>query len=160
MNKYQPHVFVVPEDDRNRQIANGFELHDSIDERRIQVMPPAGGWKKVLDTFTDEYIPHLRQNGCAHVVLLIDFDNQHNARHKQFSSSIPEDLRGRVFVIGAQKTPEDLKQSLNKRYEDIGQALADDCDRDASDVWGHGQLHHNESERVQLRETVWPVLRP
>jgi hypothetical protein len=29
VNRYKPHIYVVPEDDANRQIANGFLLHPS-----------------------------------------------------------------------------------------------------------------------------------
>jgi hypothetical protein len=43
MNKYRPHVIVIPEDDANRQIANGFLLHPAIATRAVGVMPPAGG---------------------------------------------------------------------------------------------------------------------
>jgi hypothetical protein len=35
MNRYQPHVFVLPEDDANRQLANGFLLDESLIVRRI-----------------------------------------------------------------------------------------------------------------------------
>ena len=46
MNKYAPHVYIIPEDDRDRQIAEGFVNHHEVDDRRIQVMPPAGGWRQ------------------------------------------------------------------------------------------------------------------
>jgi hypothetical protein len=41
----------LPEDDANRQIANGFLLNPYLNERAIQVLPIVGGWKKVLDEF-------------------------------------------------------------------------------------------------------------
>jgi hypothetical protein len=46
VNKYKPHIYVLPEDDANRQIANGFLLHESVDSRSIQVMPTTGGWTR------------------------------------------------------------------------------------------------------------------
>ncbi len=50
-NKYAPHVLVLPEDDANNDIANGFLRHDALDLRAIQVLPCAGGWGKVRDAF-------------------------------------------------------------------------------------------------------------
>ena len=41
VNVYNPHVLVLPEDDANRQIANGFLLEPSIKHRNIQVLTPA-----------------------------------------------------------------------------------------------------------------------
>lgn len=42
VNKHLPHVFVLPEDDANRQLANGFYLAESLDVRRMQVLQPPG----------------------------------------------------------------------------------------------------------------------
>ena len=50
MNKYVECVYVIPEDDADRQIADGFVLHPRVKEAPIQVLPPAGGWPKVLET--------------------------------------------------------------------------------------------------------------
>ena len=52
MNKQVPHVFVLPEDDANRQLANGFVLDGGLDGRRIQILEEAGGWMEVLNRFT------------------------------------------------------------------------------------------------------------
>jgi len=49
MNKYRPHVLVLPEDDANRQIANGFLLWPSLKDQNIQILPSAGGWTAVRD---------------------------------------------------------------------------------------------------------------
>jgi hypothetical protein len=60
-NKHKPHVIVLPEDDANRQIANGFLLDPSIKPRNIQVLNPAGGWGKVLDSFLEDHVAGLRK---------------------------------------------------------------------------------------------------
>lgn len=44
INKYKAHLLVLPEDDANRQMANGFILDPNLNERVIQVLPPVGGW--------------------------------------------------------------------------------------------------------------------
>jgi hypothetical protein len=74
INKYAPHVYVIPEDDADRQLADGFILHHAVKVQRIQVMPVAGGWPNVLKTFEDEYLQALRNNSHAHVVMVVDFD--------------------------------------------------------------------------------------
>ncbi|MGA2659008.1 MAG: hypothetical protein ABSH34_16015 [Verrucomicrobiota bacterium] len=55
VNKYRPHVYVLPEDDANRQLANGFLLHPDLLARNIQVLPEVGGWHEVLDHFKSDY---------------------------------------------------------------------------------------------------------
>ena len=62
INKYKPYIYVLPEDDANRQIANGILLHESVDFRSIQVMPTTGGWTRACDVFVDEYVPLMKNN--------------------------------------------------------------------------------------------------
>jgi hypothetical protein len=48
VDKYSPHVLVLPEDDANRQLANGFHLNtDWNRSRQMQVLAAAGGRTKV-----------------------------------------------------------------------------------------------------------------
>jgi hypothetical protein len=52
VNKYQPHVMVLPEDDANSRLAIGFQLQlDSAQLRQLDLLPVAGGWMEVLDLF-------------------------------------------------------------------------------------------------------------
>jgi len=53
VNVYRRHVMVLPEDDANGDIVNGFLLDPSLNERAIQVLPPAGGWANVFARFKD-----------------------------------------------------------------------------------------------------------
>jgi hypothetical protein len=158
MNKYAPHVYVIPEDDANRQIADGFVLHPRVKDMRIQVVPPAGGWPKVLKTFRDEYVPKLRAQPNTHVVILIDFDDQVEKRKADFEQEIPADFKARVFVMGSKHTPEILKKEAKRSLEDIGKSLADECDTGILALWGHEQLSHNDADRERLIETVMPFL--
>jgi hypothetical protein len=49
---------VLPEDDTNRRLANGFKLElDSNRQRQIQIDPVAGGWRAVLEHFVSDHIP-------------------------------------------------------------------------------------------------------
>lgn len=158
MNKFLKHVYVIPEDDADRQIAVGFVDHPQVKHTRIQVMPPAGGWTKVKDTFREEYLPRLRDYPGAHVVMLIDFDGQVEERKLDFEQSIPAEFRSRVFVIGSKDTPERLKKEAKQSFEKIGESLADECDADAVELWDREQLVHNRVDRLRLVETVKPFL--
>ncbi len=52
VNKNSPHVYVLPEDDANRQLANGFwQGLDWKRQRQMYVLPVAGGWREVLNLF-------------------------------------------------------------------------------------------------------------
>jgi hypothetical protein len=91
-------------------------------------------------------------------VLLIDFDNQFNARFQTLKAQIPAHLTDRVFILGALDDPEALKQALKKPYEDIGSAMAEDCRQQSKITWGHPALQHNAGELVRLRQHVIPIL--
>jgi hypothetical protein len=158
MNKYLSHIFVVPEDDADRQVADGFALHHAVKVPRIQVMPVAGDWPNVLKTFKDEYIQTLRRYTEARVVMLIDFDGRIDDRRAEFNKAIPDDLTARVFVVGSKHNPEALKKELKVSFEEIGLSLADDCVADSSEHWNHDQLRHNDAERQRLVQTVKPFL--
>jgi hypothetical protein len=158
VNRYRPHVLVIPEDRADEQIANGFVLHDQVKHRQIQILPCAEGWSGVLHAFTTEYIPYLRNYQQGYVVLLIDFDGNYQIRRNDFEVSIPDDLKDRTFVIGASETPELLRQSLNEDWETIGLSLADECYKDTCLLWGHEQLKHNEPDRLRLLRHVKSVL--
>ncbi len=155
MNKYKPHVLVLPEDDANRQLANGFLLNESLLISRIRVLVPAGGWTKVLDAFTSVHVDEMDRYQDRFMVLLIDYDGK-NRRLKDARAKIPSRLSNRVFVLGAFTKPEDL--TTLGSYEGIGLNLANDC-RDGTDsFWGHNLLQHNASELERLREHVRPIL--
>jgi hypothetical protein len=158
VNRHKPHVYVIPEDDANRQLANGFIGHDQVLARAVQVMPPAGGWKSVLKKFADEYLPVLTANPGCHVVLLIDFDGQFPGRMAEFAAAIPQNLKGRVFVIGSEVTPELLRQALGLTYERIGNTLAEDCHGRTTTLWSHPQLVHNLPECQQMSNSVRGIL--
>lgn len=158
-NKYIKHILVLPEDDANRQIANGFLLNPNLDMRAIQVLPPAGGWKKVLSLFTDNHISGMRKYPLRMILMLIDFD-QDEDRLKTIKDKIPEDLLARVFVLGSQSEPEELKKNIAQlnTFEKIGKALAKDCSNNTDEIWGHDSLKHNKSELDRMIASVKPFL--
>lgn len=128
VNKYLPHILVLPEDDANRGLANGFLLDDSIAirRRRIQVLEEAGGWAEVLERFKSDHVIEMDRNPHRFMVLLIDFDGRED-RLDIAKAAIPERLTDRVLVLGALTEPEDLRRANLGSYETIGKTLADEC---------------------------------
>jgi hypothetical protein len=156
VNKYLPHVLVLPEDDANRQLANGFQLDQLLDTRRLQILEEAGGWQEVLDRFQADHVPEMDRNTNRFMVLLIDFDKVGD-RLNNVRATIPDRLRERVFVLGAWSEPEDLRRNLGS-YETIGLAMARDCRDNTEVTWAHALLCHNAGELERLREHVRPIL--
>lgn len=158
VNRYQPHVMVLPEDDANRQLVNGFLLSESLSTRQIQVLPVAGGWMEVLDRFKSDHVSEMDKYPDRLMVLLIDFDSR-NDRLDSAKAAIPVRLIDRVLILGVWSEPERLRTNLGGRsYEQIGREMAHDC-RDESDViWGHELLRHNTSEMDRFRDRFRPIL--
>ncbi len=158
VNKYLPHIFVLPEDDANRQLANGFLLDDSLSirRRRIQVLEEVGGWTEVLERFKSDHVNEMDRNPHRFMVLLIDFDGNED-RLNLAKAAIPERLTARVFVLGSLSAPEALKPTLGS-YETIGLKLAKDCREEAYGTWGHPLLQHNGGELDRLRKHVRQIL--
>ncbi len=155
MNKYQPHVVVLPEDDATRQLAVGFSLgmHQTCP---LDVKDPAGGWTHVLQLFVTEYLPKFRKDkGNLHLVMLIDFDNNLE-RLETMRERIPDELKGRVFVIGAWSAAEKLRQGQYGSFEKIGLSLAQDCQEERP--WNHELLQHIDEEIKDMTKALKPIL--
>lgn len=159
-NKYKNHLLVLPEDDANRQIANGFLLNPNLKGRIIQILPPAGGWIKVLDSFKKNHVPNMKKCQQRMMLLLIDFDLKEN-RLDQVKDQIPATLKDRVFVLGVQSEPENLKKKHlldHNTFEEIGKSLAQDCVNGTDKLWGHDLLKQNKTELERMILCVKPFL--
>lgn len=154
VNRNRPHVFVLPEDDANLQIATGFVLE--FPTRQIQRLPVARGWREVLRRFESEHIPGMQEYPDRLVVLLIDFDRRED-RLNEARAAIPSHLIDRVFILGAWNEPEDLRNDLGS-LETIGRALARDCRQNTDTTWGHALLRHNSSEVARFCERARQIL--
>jgi len=165
VNNYQDHVLVLPEDDANRQIANGFILDSNVKQRLIQVLPIADGWGKLVGKFKDDHVYLMRKFQKRMMVLLIDFDRRED-RLSYVKSQIPEYLQDRVFIIGVLSDPEDLKRIKKKfesigtgKLEQIGETLANNCsNNNTNGLWGHDLLKHNKTELDRMILSVKPFL--
>lgn len=159
VNKYLPHVLVLPEDDADRQLANGFINNPQLATRKIYVLEVAGGWMEVLNQFESEHISAMESYPKRLMVLLIDFDG-HEDRLAQARTRIPVNLQDRVFIIGCWTEPEDLRRGLGISYEEIGQVISADCQEDKDEIWANEYLRHNMCELIRLRRVVRPILFP
>ena len=167
VNRDKPHLYTLPEDRDDEQLANGFINNtwiNYLNTRQTQVLPVAGGWLNVLEKFKAEYAPHLRMHSqpdkVAYIVLLIDFDEEYEKRYAQILQAIPEELKEQVFVIGVWDEPQDLREDLmlKKSFEEIGSSLADDCHHNTTAMWDHPHLKHNEPERIRLMKAAKSIL--
>ncbi|NJL41272.1 MAG: hypothetical protein HC899_34565 [Leptolyngbyaceae cyanobacterium SM1_4_3] len=157
VNKYLPHILVLPEDEADSDIANGFLLHPQLNARSIQVLPYVGGWKVVVEKFITNFIPTMRQYPNRWFVLLIDFDREED-RLDYIKQQIPDDVKDRVFVLGALSNPEELRSSLEKSLEAIGESLSANCSDNTDGLWGHDLLRHNKTELERMISSVKPFL--
>ncbi len=158
VNKHLPHVYVLPEDDANRQMAKGFQLEmDGAKQRQMQVLEEAGGWIAVLERFLADHAAGMASNARRFMVLLIDFDDKQE-RLQEVKGKIPGHLTDRVFVLGTLSEPEALKTAGLGPYEQIGSAMARDCRADTDTIWGHELLRHNASELARMRDRVRTIL--
>ena len=157
VNKHRPHLFILPEDRANSQLANGFWL-EAGSIRGMLVLPEAGGWKEVLGRFKSDHLAGMSKYPDRLMILLIDFDGRDD-RLNEAKHAIPDSLRERVFILGVWTEPEDLKADLGS-YETIGRAIARDCRDGTITTWEHKLLLHNEIELNRLRDPVCRILFP
>jgi hypothetical protein len=60
-NRYKSRLIVLPEDRANEEMINGFIQAPNVNTRAIQVERPAKGWTKVVEKFTTQLVPEMRQ---------------------------------------------------------------------------------------------------
>ena len=160
VNKFKPHVWVLPEDDANRQLANGFALHSELDPTAIHLCPAAGGWLKAAGAVAAEHADGMRKYPLRHLVLLIDLDGQGDAREQLVRAVFPQDLVDRIYLLSARDDPEALRSSQRQSFERLGELLAKDCALDQPGLWDDEHLRHNKPELSRLIADVKPFLFP
>jgi len=158
VNKHVEHVWVVPEDAANHDIANGFNLEPALDATRFHVRKYPGGWHKVLMEFEQLHVDALRKFTLRHLVLLIDFDDRVDERTAQFKSAFPPGVADRVYVLGTRNEPESLRTNTKLTFENIGKELAGACASRETGLWSHELLKHNAQELKRLMDAVRPFL--
>ncbi len=156
LNKHKPGLYVIPEDDADRQIANGF-LEDFRVQNAFQVMPPAQGREKVLSQIIEVYVPILQKYKQLKVIGVLDFDGRKD-RYEQKLQEIPNGVRERVFLLGTLNNPEKLKASAGLHFESLGEKLAQECCDANFELWNNEQLVFLKDEVLRAKEELWTVL--
>jgi hypothetical protein len=158
VNRELLHLFVLPEDDDDRQLAVEFQAQLDIDRQgQMRVLGEASGWIKVLDLFESVHVAEMDRWPKRYMVLLFDFDGED--RLNAAKERVPDRLADRVFILGSWTDPENLKAALGSSSK-IGSLLATDCREGTDNTWGHELLRHNAGEIDRLRERVRPILFP
>lgn len=156
-NRYVAHLQILPGDDANREIVNGFLINQRLLQRNVQVLQPAGGWGKTLAKIKD---CQLEKFGERRLLLLIDFDDDVTERDRIVRKSIPEPIKDRVYCLGVKSEPERLRSSCKMSFETIGNTLAAECAEGRQQLWKHALLEHNAAELSRLIVDVRPFLFP
>lgn len=157
LNRQRPHLLILPEDDANREMANGFLTDDRINNRVIQVLPNAGGTFAALDWIANHN--KLRQFPNQRVLLLIDLADVHaKSRYDERLGDIPAELKDRIFILGVLPEPEPLATKHHISKEQIGRRLAAECAEGRKELWNDPSLAHNEGELSRLTSDVKPFL--
>ena len=163
INKYEKHLLILSEDIAYQDIAVGFVNHIEGACRRIKIVRPAGGWKKLLEIFSQEYVSGVRQYENRHVLLLLDLDGRPERYSGEILGYIPDDINNRVFVLSCMDEAENFKKEMGTgKSEAIGVKLAESCFKgeyaDSDSPWMCPQLLHNEDELNRLATAVRPFL--
>jgi len=158
-NKYKPHVLILPEDDANRQIINGFLTDPAISRRAVQPLENAGGWTQVIANFLHNHVAIMQNNLNRYMILVFDSDNAED-RIAKVRAGIPADVKDRVFILTTLSKPEDLKRAGLGTFEEIGMRLATDCRNSTRTTWDHSLLKHNADELDRMGSTIRLILFP
>ena len=156
VNREKPHILILPEDDRARRIANGFQLHIN-GYNQVRIGPECGGWKSVRDVFRADHVRAMQQYPKRLVILFVDFDSEDD-RYDRMMEAVPIDLRDRVFVLGPFLEMEDLTREGFGLPERIGQTLAEECLGGPKIVWNSQLLAHNAPELERLAPSLCSIL--
>jgi hypothetical protein len=152
VNRAKPHLMALPEDDANRQLANGFSLAlDPTVAGRFRVLPVAGGWREVLRRFDLDQRKDMQAWPNRFMILLMDFDGRLE-RLDEAKRAIPQALVDRVFVLGVLTNPEELRMAQGP-LEGIGRRMAADCPAGGG-IWDHPLLQHNAPELDRMRAGI------
>jgi hypothetical protein len=154
VNREKWHLLIKPEDDANRQIANGFvESLELQAQNKVQLLPPAGGWVKALEFIQCAQLERFRQR---RVLILIDFDKSLELRRKIVEKYTS--VSSRVFVVGAKPEAEDLRREMKCHFEECGERIAGDCVSRECAIWKLESLDHNEDMLNRLCPEVYANL--
>jgi len=155
VNRGKPYLLIIPEDDDDRAFAEG--ARGALPAMNVKIVANSNGWPKIEKLLAGVYNKRLRANANEHLLILIDFDTKGQKRYDKVFGWVPEDVKDRVFIIGPEKEPKDLKKSLKLKmsFWQMGDQLVSDCDeQQINPLWDHDMLSHNKPEFRRLLDTI------
>lgn len=155
VNLFLPHLIVIPEDNANREIANGFRLIIEKNDRQFLIKKLARGWpngRNELVALSDS-TGHLQKYKSSHAALIVDFDGKRE-RGSEIKQMVAEGVRDRVFVIGVLTEPEELRNVTRMKFEQLGSQIGEGCKGSSIGFWQHDLLVHNIEEIRRLSGAV------
>lgn len=158
-NKFRDHLVIVPEDQKNNDLINGFVNATSIASHAFQIQRIARGWINAVDSLQDMKLVSLP---LRRVLLVIDFDEKPESRndqvHEKLSKFLTQNEYERVYLLGTRSEPEDFRSTLKMSPEQVGAQLYLDCKTPQPGLWGHALFAHNLKTRARLIAEVLPFL--
>ncbi|MDR0378618.1 MAG: hypothetical protein LBI62_01480 [Candidatus Accumulibacter sp.] len=155
VNKYEPHIFIIPEDDNFRQLVLGFKNDSRVNDAVVKLESNARGWMDALGKI--KHI-HMDDYEKRYAIALIDFDGEPDNRIDYFRREIPA-YEGRAFLLGLYKESEDFKRDCKKKsLEALGMELAESCIGGGGGLWESEHLKCNAEELDRLRKAVGSFL--
>lgn len=164
INRYKWHLYVLPEDDATKELANGMLQAAEDWSYQVQIQHPCGGWKK---TASNEYLKEtvksyeMEKYSSCHLLLIIDFDGNED-RLETIKNGIESDpllskFKERIFVIGSLREVENLRRGIindndNKfgsAIEEVGKKLYQDCS-----LWQREDLKNSSREIYRLKAVL------
>ena len=126
-NSAPPELAILPEDNPYRDLALGFRSHPGLESDILSIRRNCKGWLKVFELLQKKILREMRRKKSLYVLLLIDFDKYREERVAKLNG-LPEDLRGRIFLMGCSKDSEKFKRTLGGGMaENIGYNMAEHC---------------------------------
>ena len=158
-NKFRDHLVIVPEDQKNNDLINGFVNASLFESRAFQVQAIAGGWPKAVDSLQHMQLAALP---LRRILLVIDFDEKLESRYGQVNDRLSKFLapteHQRVYLLGTRSEPEDFRSTLKMSSEQVGAQLYLDCKTPQPGLWGHALFTHNLKTRARLIAEILPFL--
>ncbi len=156
VNLFKPHLVILPEDEKNRDIALAVQRHlPRAFANQIKIENPLRGWLKTLDAIDLVYQPNKDEQ---YIVAVIDFDDNLEERHQMIAKRFEENgyNKGHVFVIGAKSEAENvwqmpILQDKTLRLEN------EDYLKFTDRFWTSDQLVHNRATLEALCQMVHKV---
>lgn len=156
VNRYQPYLIVLFEDQAYKDIFLGFEM---FDHKQISMKPVFQGFDDVFFQLTNSdslTSKELRQYNSSYVLALIDadLDSQSESKINQLRDALPNEYKDRIFIMGSKYEAEHIKRAIinEGKWEKISQKLENSCRAGDCKLWEDEMLKHNIGEIISLKK--------